>query len=663
VGGVGALSTAALDRYAAQLTSLLRAVSDRPTTPIGELVLLGAGDREQVLAFAGGTAPIPEGTVHARFEAQVRTMPDEHALLCGDAALTFAELNARANRLAWVLRERGVAPDSLVGVCVERSPDAIVASLAVLKAGAAFVPLDPSTLNPGKLGYPRERLKFMIEDVDPAILITQRKLAEDMPESRATLLPIDDREHFEHASEKNPEPRGTADSAAYAIYTSGSTGRPKAVVIEHRSALNLWAGLTSEVYGAHGGRHLRVSLNAPLGFDPSMQQLLMLLSGHTIVLVPEEIRADGRALLELIDRQEVDVWDCTPPQLRLLVAAGLLDADRRHPTLVLCGGEAFDRETWRAVAGARSPAVFNLYGPTECTVDATIAPVEGEDPVIGRPLPNVFTYLLDRCLQPVPVGVAGELYIAGAGVGRGYLNRPALDAERFLADRIVPAGRRMYRTGDVGRFTADGAIEFLGRVDRQVKVRSHRIELAEVERVLGQCPGVRESGVVVVAGKHGESRLVAYYVADPSVGVLTNGTLRQHLIKWLPEYMIPSTFVELDALPLTVNGKLDRDALPEPGRGRPALAIDYMSPRDELERSLVRGWAQVLDLDPDEVGLRDDFFELGGDSLRAVELLYALEESFGRGLPLDLTVQHPTIDQQARWLRSQPQDAAEGETS
>ncbi len=252
VGDAGSLSHAALDRYAAQLASLLRAVSERPTTSLAELPLMGADDRTGILAFSGRQAPIPGGTIHERFEAQVRATPDAQALLAGNVALTFAELNARANRVAWVLRERGVKPDSLVGICVERSPDAIVASLAVLKAGAAFVPLDPGTLNPGKLGYPRERLKFMLQDVDPAILITQRKLAEDLPESRATLLPIDDPEHFEHTSSGDLPTRGTANSAAYAIYTSGSTGRPKAVVIEHRAALNLWAGLLEDIYAAHG---------------------------------------------------------------------------------------------------------------------------------------------------------------------------------------------------------------------------------------------------------------------------------------------------------------------------------------------------------------------------------------------------------------------------
>ena len=642
-----------LARVAAQLRALLDAAAKNPEANLSGLSLGDPRDGPSALTADEPAALADAASIAHAFAAQAGRTPERLALVYGEDTLTYSQLEERANRLANVLRDRGVAPGTLVGVCVERGLDMVVAVLGALKASAAYVPLDPSTLNPGRPGYPPERLAFMLEDSGVPLLVAHRVLADGLPALGVKVLAMDDPGLLQQASPDAPELVCTQESIAYAIYTSGSTGRPKAVAITHRSALNLWRGLRREVYGVRAAEHLRVSLNAPLGFDPSVQQLLALIDGHTVVIVPEEIRADGRALLELVDRHEVDVWDCTPPQLRLLVRAGLLASERTLPALVLCGGEAVDRATWTAVAQAPGPQVFNLYGPTECTVDSTLAPMRGERPTIGRPLGNVRAYILNDSANPVPVGVAGELYIGGAGVARGYLNRPALTAERFMPDPFAEHGSRMYRTGDLARMEADGTIEFIGRLDDQVKVRSHRIELGEVAAALGRCRGVRESIVTTREDGEGELRIVAYYLADGDVRP-TSSDLRAALKEWLPEYMLPSAFVALDSFPLTANGKVDRRALPAPTHSRPALNVEFVRPRDSAERQFAEIWAQVLDLDTEEIGVLDDFFDdLSGDSLRAVDLVNRLEALIERELPLDFVVHSPTVQEQAAQLREE----------
>jgi amino acid adenylation domain-containing protein len=643
-------------RAAAQLEALLDAVIANPDSGVGKLTLYNSDDSQSSQAV--GTITEPEigratSIAHA-FADQVSRTPERLALVYQDESLTYRQLDARANRLANALLEHGVTVGTLVGVCVERGLDMVVAVLGVLKASAAYVPLDPSTLNPGRPGYPSERLAFMLNDSSVDLLVAHRLLANGLPELSVRVLAMDDPGLLERSSPDPPELLCGPQSLAYAIYTSGSTGRPKAVAIEHCSALNLWAALRRDVYGQHEREHVQVSLNAPLGFDPSVQQMLAMLDGHTVVIVPEHIRADGRALLDLVDRHEVEVWDCTPPQLRLLIDAGLLAPGRLLPKLVLCGGEAIDRSTWAAVAEARGLRAFNLYGPTECTVDSTLAPIRGDRPTIGRPLRNVRAYVLDDSANPVPVGVAGELYIGGAGVARGYLNRPELNIQRFVADRFAGDGSRMYRTGDLVRMEADGTIAFLGRLDGQVKIRSHRIELGEVANALDRCSGVAQSIVTRRKGSDGEARLVAYYIADGE-SPPTSSDLRATLKEWLPEYMLPSAFVEITSFPLTSNGKIDEHALPEPAHSRPAVNVEFVSPRNAAETQFAQIWGEVLGLDSREIGVLDNFFDdLGGDSLRAVDLVNRLETLVGRELPLDLVVQTPTVQQQAESLWSSP---------
>ncbi|MFC4311934.1 amino acid adenylation domain-containing protein, partial [Steroidobacter flavus] len=456
--------------------------------------------------------------------------------------------------------------------------------LGTLKAGGAYVPLDPN--------YPAERLRYMIEDAAPQVLLIQAQVRERLPATSIETVALDD-DWIEIAHEASSDLSRTeqrANQLAYVIYTSGSTGQPKGVMIEHRQVLNLWQGL-EQLYAQVGGCQ-RVALNASFNFDASVQQFVQLLSGRTLLLVPQEHRRDASALLEFVADHQVDAIDCTPSQLRSWIYADLLEK-RRTLRMVLVGGEAIDAPLWSQLSQCSSIDFFNVYGPTECTVDATVAHLNGDNtfPHIGRPMPNRRVYILDRQNQPMPIGVTGEIYIGGAGVARGYLNREALTAERFVRDPFsADAQARMYKTGDLGRWRSDGTIEYLGRNDDQVKIRGYRIELGEIEAQLLEQPHVKEAAVIAREDTPGEKRLVAYYTVDEAVDL---ETLRTHLKGSLPEYMVPSAFVALERWPLTPNGKLDRRALPAPDVGA-YTTRQYEAPQGEVEEILVGIWQSLL---------------------------------------------------------------------
>ncbi|CAJ6455767.1 syringomycin synthetase [Burkholderia pseudomallei] len=645
------------------LEQLTRALSANPGGELAELDVLPAAERTQVLHGWNetGRAYARDACLHQLFEAQVSRTPEAAAVICGDETLSYTDLDARANRLAHYLRGQGVGPDTRVGLALGRGVEMMTGLLAILKAGGAYVPLDP--------GYASERLRAILDDSRPAIVLADAagRAALDALAGAPPIADLHaDASRWSALPSTPPRVEGlTPRHLAYVIYTSGSTGQPKGVMVEHASVVNLWRALDEAIYRTHPSAR-RVSLNASIAFDSLVKQWVQLLSGRTLVVVPEPVRFDGRRLLDAIGRDRIDVFDCTPSQLALIEGARGPE-DEAYPQVTLVGGEAIGEGMWSELASVSSRTYYNVYGPTECTVDATLARITAEHaPHIGGPLANVRAYVLNERLSPAPVGVRGELYIGGAGVARGYLNRPELTRERFIDDPFV-AGGRLYKTGDLARWRTDGSLEYLGRNDFQVKIRGFRIELGEIEAQLAKVTGVRE--VVVLARdsaaevhdsatEHAvpdapspetatatEKRLVAYYKGDADVAAL-----RAQAAQHLPSYMVPSAYVRLDAWPLTPNGKLDRRALPAPADDAYARA-EYEAPQGAKEEALAVIWRELLHVE--RVSRHDNFFELGGHSLLAVQLVSRLRQALSVEVALGTVFDAPVLSALAERLEAE----------
>lgn len=542
-----------VQRLAGELMTLLRSAIDTPEKPVARLEVMTEEERRQLVTEWNTTAIERRqfNSVKEAFEARVRAIPDATAAVSEERQLTYAELNARANRLAHQLRSLGVGPEVVVGICLERSLEMLIGILGVLKAGGAYLPLDPN--------HPAERRAFISEDAGASVLLTQWNLSPGPSRGSVPVFYLDaDSDTFMEQSTEDPQVELDVDHLAYVIYTSGSTGRPKGVMIRQHSVLNLLAALHRTIYAHHHPR-LRVSLNAPPVFDASVKQIGQLLAGHTLCIVPEAARLDGAALLDHLKRHQIDVLDCTPSQLRFLLEARLAGEPRASgecPQVVLVGGEAIDAQLWRQMSDEPGTSYYNVYGPTECTVDAAACRVqkEAERPTIGRPLANVETYVLDAHMQLAPAGVAGELHLGGAGLARGYLGRPDLTAESFLAHPFANAeGARLYKTGDHVRRLPGGEFEFLGRRDHQIKMRGYRIELEEIEAVLSEHPSVLESSVLAEDDESGNSRLMAYVVPrrkrGPSLDerncyTLPNGLIIAHLNRNETEHLYDEIFLK-----------------------------------------------------------------------------------------------------------------------
>lgn len=601
------------------MCSLLGALQHAPNTPAQLLSVLPDAELHQILeSFNTTKARYPKDkTIHELFEEQVARTPDVVALVYGDEALTYAELNERCNCLAQYLKDKGAGADRLVAIYLERSVEMIVAVLGVLKAGSAYVPLEPT--------YPGERLAFMLKDTAPCITLTQQHLKEklfDAPAGKVVALDSDWDAIAKHES-TSPHLAGTdarPDNLAYVIYTSGSTGQPKGVMVEHRGVLVLWRGL-EEVYEAAACQN--IALNAAINFDASVQQLIQLLSGRTLFVIPQEHRLDTVKLLDFLDVNHIDGIDCTPSQLRAWIDGGLLKNNGYRLRVVLVGGEPIDAALWRTLAENRDTQFFNVYGPTECTVEATVAHINGdaERPHIGRPMQNRRIYILNRHRQPVPVGTLGELYIGGEGLARGYLNRTELTEARFITAPMSARGQvRLYKTGDTGRWQPNGTIEFMGRNDDQVKIRGHRIELGEIESRLRDHPQVLSAAVIAIESSCGEKRLVGY-VTRHEGRALSVPELRDHLRTMLPDYMIPGVLIILERMPLLPSGKLNRKELPAPD-SESFSTRQYATPVGEVEELLTGIWQDLLGVHP--IGRHDNFFELGGHSLLLVQVINRL---------------------------------------
>jgi len=610
---------ATMDRWVACFEVVVQSMARDPGASIERLSLIDDAERARVLqsfSSAEGAAGIDD-VIPALFAAQVQRTPHVPAVICGEHSLSYRELDERSGQLARYLVRTGAGPDVLVGIFMERSVETIVSLLGTLKAGAAYVPLDPR--------YPRERLAQILKDAAPLVVLTQSALRDHLAPTSGMVVALDG-DWGEIAQEPGTDVEPCASDLrphhlAYVIYTSGSTGVPKGVMIEHRSVVNLFQGLENLYRGSRPCS--RIALNASLNFDASVQQVVQLLAGRTLVLVPHEVRQDPAELIHFLDKQQIDAIDCTPSQLKTWIDAGLLESGHRGLRVVLVGGEAIDAGLWSRLSSQIDVDFYNVYGPTECTVDATVAHLNGDPspPHIGRPMPNRRVYILDPEGRVLPIGVAGEICVAAAGVGRGYLNRSPLSAERFVADPFGSAHDRMYRTGDLGRWRADACIEYLGRNDNQVKIRGFRIELGEIEANLIGHQRIRQAVVVAREDVPGEKSLVAYYVAKQAESCPTVEELRAHLLLTLPEHMVPSAFVALKRLPETPSGKVDRRALPAPDLGSYA-SRQYQAPRGDVEEILASTWQAVLRVE--RVGRQDNFFELGGHSLLIMQMMERL---------------------------------------
>ncbi|MEU5431757.1 amino acid adenylation domain-containing protein [Streptomyces sp. NPDC020719] len=628
---------ATAETVAAALTRVLGQLAAEPHQPVAAADPLTPADRHRLLTEWNDTAlPVPAATVPELFAAQAARTPQATALVHDETRLSFAELDARSNRLAHRLIAAGAGPERVVALALPRSADSVAALLAVLKAGAAFVHVDTE--------YPKERIAHMLADSAPTLLVTDTATAAGLPLDDTVRPPrvlVDDEAALAAHPADGPGTAPRPGDAAYIVYTSGSTGRPKGVVVDHAALRNLHAFHRARTMASAeqtvAGRQLRVALAASLSFDASLDGLMWLVAGHELHLIGDQVRRDAAAFVRHIAATALDVVDVTPTHAAQLVEEGLLDSP---PSVLLIGGEAADEQLWTRLRRTDGLVAFNLYGPTECTVDALCWETSrSERPLIGEPVANTRAYVLDEALRPVAPGVRGELYLAGAGLARGYLGRPGLTAERFVACPFEP-GVRMYRTGDLVRWDRQGRLDYLGRADDQVKIRGFRIELGEIEAALAGAPGVAQAAVAVRGDGPGGERLVGYAVpAQGAAAACEPDALRAHLAAVLPDHMVPSAFVVLDAFPRTPNDKLDRAALPAPDPARTAGT----APRSPREKAIADLFAEVLGLPEGSVGADDGFFALGGHSLLAARLMSRVRETLGEELGVQDLFAAPTV--------------------
>lgn len=652
-----------IKRMLGHVKTLLEGMAQNPYRRLAALPMLTEEERRQMLFDWNGSQQeySRDACIHQLFEAQVKRTPEATAVMFERERLSYRELNAKANQLARHLRAEGIEPESLVGICMERSLDMMVGIIAILKAGGAYVPLDPA--------YPKERLASMLDDARPAVLLSQQRQLDRLPAHQARVICVDsDWEMIARQSEDNLDARVAPENLAYVIYTSGSTGGPKGVMIEHGSVVNFLESAAAEYEIKPADRVLQF---ASINFDASAEEIYPCLSrGATLVLRNDSMLASITSFLEKCREWGITVLDLPTAYWHELVER-LDDGGARLPEslrLVIIGGERAMPErvnAWANQVGSRV-RLMNTYGPTEATIvatghDATRYKRESREVPIGRAINNTRTYILDHRLRPVPIGVTGQLHIAGAGVARGYLNRPDMTSQKFIANPFDGAGQdRLYKSGDMARYLPDGNIEFCGRVDDQVKIHGFRIELGDIESAAVGCPAIR--GLVVLAREDapGDKRLVAYIVPASGYAAMSQAGLAQEvrdfLRRKLPAQMLPSVFVALDEFPINRNGKVDRPSLPAPDPERTDVSGAYVKPRDPLEYQLAQIWEELFDIRP--IGIRDDFFDLGGHSLLSVRMIDRVEQVIGKKLSLAALFSGATIENLARVLLKQESESA-----
>jgi amino acid adenylation domain-containing protein len=634
-----------IHRMVGHYRTLLENAIRQPQQSIDSLAILSADERKLILETWNDTyQPVPSNqTVAQLFEQQVNRTPSATAVADEQNQISYLELNQRANQLANYLHKLNVAPESLVGISLNRSIDMVISLLAIQKAGAAYLPLDPN--------FPADRLAYMLEDSGASVVISHSTLANHRSNSSTRVICLDLEADAIASEPKTPIPSETQDPnhLAYVLYTSGSTGKPKGVQVLQRNLVNFLASMQKRPGISDQDVLLSVTT---LSFDiAGLEIYLPLISGAKLVLVSSQTAADGQKLKQALEQSQATFMQATPATWRLLLMSGWQGSSALK---ILCGGEALPPELASSLL-ERCASLWNMYGPTESTIWSTLEQITSvNQPItIGRPIANTFIYVLDKLKQPVPIGAPGELYIGGEGVARGYLNRPELTAEKFVANPFLPDSKQpMYRTGDLARFLPDGRIDFLGRIDHQVKIRGFRIELGEIESILALYPAVKQAVVIAREDTPGDKRLVAYIQSTKAE--ITPGELIQHLHGKLPDYMIPSNYVFLETFPLTPNGKIDRRALPAPETTRPDLATHFIEPRNEIEQRLAAIWQTALKVE--KVGVNDNFFELGGHSLLVVQIHQQICQEFNTNLTIAQIFQYPTIQSLAQYLSPSSQE-------
>jgi amino acid adenylation domain-containing protein len=633
---------ATIDRMIGHFRTLLEGIVADPSRKISSLPLLTDAERDQLLRQWNETqTKFPDDScVQELFETRAAHVPDSVALISGDGHVSYSELNRRANQLAHYLLKLGVGPEVRVAVCMRRTPEMIVAILGVLKAGGAYVPLDPA--------YPQERLSFILEDSGAPLVLTEGDLLEDLLTSYAQKIYLDEEQAaIAEEAVENTVSGAVSDNLAYVIYTSGSTGLPKATLVGHKGLCNL---VEAQIRAFDVRPDSRVLQFASPSFDASVSEIFKtLVAGAALILPDENSLLPGPEFVRQLREQAVTNITLPPSVLALL-------PPEEVPALrvVVAAGEECSAEV--AARWAHGRLFLNAYGPTEATVCASIARCVGDDrrPTVGRPMENATLFLLDEHLRPVPIGMPGQVFIGGVGLARGYQGRADLTAERFIPHPFSESpGARLYKTGDLARYLPDGELDFLGRLDRQVKVRGYRIELGEVEAALSAHHSVSEAVVTILEDSPGNRRLVAYVVPSEAASYDADAA-RRHLQERLPEFMLPSEFVTLDAMPLTPNGKIDRRALPRPEPDGGGEDGSFAAPRTPLEEQLVKIWAEVLGVE--RIGIHDNFFELRGHSLSLIQVAFLVQETLGCELPLQIFFLAPTIAELSKEIETARQE-------
>lgn len=629
---------ATIERMVMHFEVLLGSVVSGPETNISELPILTETERHQILVDWNQTdVDYPKGQCYQQlFAEQAQRTPDATAIICGDAKLSYKELNSRANQVGHYLRRLGAGPGNVVGIYVDRTLDMAVGLLGILKAGSAYTPLDPS--------FPKDRIEYMLEDCNAGILLTQRELSDNIKEFFGVKVCIDtDWNKISEEDSNDIVVQSNSENLAYIIYTSGSTGKPKGVQISHR-ALNNFLYTMMEAPGSTPQDTI-LSVTT-MSFDIFGLELFMpLLNGGRVVIAEREDTLDGASLATLIEKHSATIMQATPSTWRLMLEAGWKG---KKDLKILCGGEVFPQDLIDPLL-ERCDELWNMYGPTETTIWSTIFRIESSNTpiLVGSPIANTQTYILDQNLQPLPVGLVGELHIGGDGLSHGYLNRPNLTTEKFIPNPFSDDPKVLiYKTGDMARYRSDGMIECLGRVDHQVKLRGFRIELGEIEARIKDMKCVKNSVVIIREDRPGEKRLVAYYIARENQKVSITD-LTGYLRTKLPEYMVPQQFVSLETIPLTPNGKVDRKALPEPD-GAEVVKRSYVPPQTETEITVSEIWKQVLKIE--KPSIQDNFFELGGHSILLAQVLSKVRQKVVENVPMIVLFQYPTIASLSKYL-------------